>query len=465
MRDLENLVPVVESALEYASRAIEAKGTFLSLVHIAKIRRKDEFDRFDQQQNEQNEQPNQQTQKNSLVELGELKEETWLTLREMGEKLGRYMASFDWFVNETLDSDYNRYRRSERHGSDSESEGESYFGTHDEHVDRGNLCDKINEKLESAHQSLGRCLSQVQVAGAYKKEENESDANEREKATRLARFLCDCYFNRLRGKVVSFLEKTTSASITEINLALVTKQLSQEHAEARVQQTKKVTKDQLERLDDSFRATGSTVRAMEIKTRINELESRLTKSAYGVQSVEELEALVGRVTKAQEALVRIAEGEVRPFLSGLVDQLNRTPEYLRTRRIHKIGHLIPVFQSYMSHVSEFMYSAAEKAMKTLKKAKEAKEAAEAARAEEERSAESSGESESEDRMINENRKKLDTVVSDLGVLSDKLYLASSRSTSVFGSSSSSSSSSSAFGRYVRRAAKHSVRVAPRAWGA
>lgn len=448
--DLDKLVPVVERAFDHANRAMDARVTFMRLLSDLLHRSRAEIERKEGV---------------TLVTLGELKQETDEALPTMIDNLSRYQTMLIHFAMEILGSGL-------RYEFESDSENEFYFGSARPPHDPHELPKKIKEKLEAAMGKLGTCLSSSQVVDAYSGHESDSDAESRDLATRLAQFVCDCYYNRLRGKVVSYLEKEELAT-ANLALNVANGDVDREDQEAQIGKIKEDTKEKLGSIDYQFRIVKSNLRAIEIKNTIQDLASRVDESTKGTRQVREsqesLQSHIDRVTNAHHQLVLIAKSKVRPFLSGLVCQLNHAPDVTRTR---EVNHLITNFQSYMADVGGAMFDQASRLINELK-AEEEKE--EEARREEERKMrrvkehESPEEYESGDRDIRESQNKLHDLLSGLGDLSSSINSRVSRSWTVFGRTSYAHGSpnvfGSAFGRYVHRVARNTPRVPHRAWSA
>jgi hypothetical protein len=315
------------------------------------------------------------------------------------------------------------------------------------------------------------------VAGAYSGYESDSDAKSRDLATRLAQFVCDCYYNRLRDRVVSYLEKGERLETANLALNVANGDVNREDQEARIRKIKEDTKEKLGSIDYQFRIVKSNLRAIEIKNTIQDLASRVDESTKRTRQVREsfesLKSHIERVTNAHHQLVLIAKNKVRPFLSDLVSQLYHAPDVIRTSRSDEVNHLITNFQLYMAGVGSAMLDQASRLIEELKAEEEEKE--EEARREEEKGRrlkepESPKEDESGDRDIHESQNTLHALLRGLGDLSSSI---NSRGTwawrDAFGRTSYAHGSSnvfgSAFGRYVHRVARNAPRVPHRAWSA
>lgn len=436
--DLDKLVPVVERAFDHANRAMDARVTFMRLLSDLLHRSRAEI---------------QKKEGVTLVTLGVLKQETYEALSTMIDNLSRYQTMLIHFVMEILGSVL-------RYEFESDSENEFYFGSARPPHDPHELPKKINEKLYAAAGKLGTCLSSSQVAGAYSRDERDSDAKSRDLATRLAQFVCDCYYNRLRGKVVSYLEKEERFATAILALKVANGDVNREDQEAQIGKIKEDTKEKLRSIDYQFRIVKSNLRAIEIKNTIQDLASRVDESTKGTrqvrESLESLQSHIDRVTNTHHQLVLIAKSKVHPFLSGLVSQLDHAPDGIPNRRSDEVNRLITNFRSYMADVGRYILDQASRLIKELKAEEEREEEA---RREEERHSlkepESPEQDESGDRAIHESQNKLHALLRGLGDLISSISHAHG-SPNVFGS---------AFGRYVHRVARNTPRVPYRAWSA
>jgi hypothetical protein len=455
--DLDKLVPVVELAFDHAISATDARVTFMRLVSDLLHRSRAEIEKKEGV---------------TLDTLSELKQETDEALSTMIDNLSRYQTMLIHFVMEIMGSGL-RYDSEPDSGYES---GQSYFGSARPPHDPHELPKKINEKLDDASRLLGTCLSSSQVVDAYSGYESDSDAESRDLATRLAQFVCDCYYNRLRGKVVSYLEKEERFATAILALNVANGHVNREEQEAQIQKIKEDTKEKLGSIDYQFRIVKSNLRVIEIKNTIQDLVSRVNESIKRTMSVREsLESLpshIERVTNAHHQLVLIAKNKVRPFLSDLVSQLDNAPDGIRTSRSDEVNRLITNFRSYMADVGIYMRDQASRLINKLK-AEEEKEKEEEARIEEERlrlkEPESAEEDESGDRAIRESENKLHVLLRGLEDLISSKHSRVSGSWKVFGRTSHAHGSpsvfGSAFGRYVHRVARNAPRVPHRAWSA
>ena len=416
VRDLENLVPVVESALEYASRAMEACESFYQgrVARLAKSQRG------------ANKENNEDIDQNLQEEVD-----------KMARRLKDYPSICMSFVV-TLIGD-----------------------THDYHTqaDGDKLKREINQKLFKGTRELGEALHYYSVVAAYT---GTDEAIKRDKGTRLARFVCDCY-KRLRNKVASLFEKYVRATMWYALYHL--RRYGGYVEKIDFAELDRVVKERVRTVfrgvDSGFKNIGDNVRAMEMKTRIHDLVARYdTQNSNKAVNADELASRAERAAGAFGALASIAKNEVLPFFGYLVDQPDRPG--------HETQNLINGLKNFILESGERLLNQANAAIADMKRRKE--EEARIAEEEEERAAKARtrdwgdehDDEEQEDRVIRESKKKLDKAMSDLDKISERLNPDSSRYTNVFGSTSSSSSSS-AFGRYVHRAAKSSLRVPPRAW--
>jgi hypothetical protein len=456
--DLDKLVPVVERAFDHANRAMDARVTFMRLLSDLLHRSRAEI---------------QKKEGVTLVTLGALKQETDEALHLLRLSIMRYQTMLIHFVMEILGSGL-------RYEFESDSENEFYFGSARPPHDPRELPKKINEKLYAAAGKLGTCLSSSQVAGAYSRDERDSDAKSRDLATRLAQFVCDCYYNRLRGKVVSYLEKEERFATANLALNVANGDVDREDQEAQIGKIKEDTKEKLRSIDYQFRIVKSNLRAIEIKNTIQDLASRVDESTKRATltrsegSLASLKSRIERVTNAHHKLLGIAKDEVRLFFVDLTSQLDHAPDGMRVNMTSNVLYLKAAFQAYMTDVSERMFKEATKLISELKKAEEEKE--EETRREEERErrsaieTESPEEDESEDRVIRESKKKLDALLHSLDELDARKSTRGKRAWhDAFGRTSYAHGSSnvfgSAFGRYVHRVARNAQRVPHRAWSA
>jgi hypothetical protein len=423
--DLDNLVPVVKSAIRSASLAMDACASFYRglLERLIKSQRgasKETIDDIDRDVPE---------------EFG-----------RMIRRLQDYLSIFMCFIA-TLIGDTPEYHV-QRDGDPTKSE--------------------INEKLFDATRKLGAVLSYNDVILAYTYPDNET---KRENSARLARFVYGCY-RRLRDSVVSLSEKYLRATYLYefyIHCSRAPRQgvhvinYNQEELDPLVKES---VRSEFRKHDLTFKAIWNNVRAMEIKAQMNELAARYDTQT-STKSKETADQLAKRAADALGALNHVAKWNVLPFLDDLVRQIDRITQEERknaTESIYQTIRLIEDLTSFMRESAEKLYLKAHQAAEDAArfKAEEARIAEEEERARAAKSSMEDGSDEHEDAdpsPIRENEKKFIIIMKGVDDLHEritaiKLYLHDT--STVFGS---------AFGRYVHRVAKKSARVPYRAWSA
>ena len=428
--DLDKLVPVVESALRQGSLAMDACASFYQgmLERLIKSQRgasKETIDDIDRDVPEE--------------------------FKRMTRRLQDYPSIFMCFI-ETLFGD-----------------------TPDYHVqmDGDPTKSEINKKLFDATRKLGVILSYNDVISAYTDRENET---KRENSARLARFVYGCY-RRLRDSVVSLFEKYQRA----IHLYATYIHCSREHREGKyvinynlAELDSIVTqgvRSEFRKHDLTFKAIWNNVRAMEIKTQINEPAARYdtTTSTKSKETADQLDSRAKRAADAFGALNHVAEGNVRPFFDDLVRQIDRLTQEDRknaTESIYQTSSLIEDLTSFMRESARKLHRKAQQAaddaarFKAIEEARIAEEEEERSRAAKSSMEDGSDEHEDADQSpLRENEKKFIMIMKGVDDLHSRIMAIKSYShdtSTVFGS---------AFGRYVHRVARNTARVPPRAWSA
>ena len=423
--DLDNLVPVVESAIRSASLAMDACASFYRglLERLIKSQRgasKETIDDIDRDVPEE--------------------------FERMTRRLQDYPSIFMSFIA-TLIGD-----------------------TPDYHVHRDGDPTKreINKRLFDATRKLGAVLSYNDVILAYTDRDNET---KRENSARLARFVYGCY-RRLRDSVVSLFEKYQRA----IHLYATYIHCSRGHREGKYvinynlaeldPLVKESVRSEFRKHDLMFKSIWNNVCAMEIKTQINEPAARYD-TPTSTKSKETADQLAKRAADAFGALTHVAKWNVLPFLDDLVRQIDRLTQEERknaTESIYQTISLIEDLTSFMRESAQKLYRKARQAADDAArfKAEEARIAEEEERARAAKSSMEDGSDEHEDAdpsPLRENEKKLIMIMKGVDDLHDRIKAIKSYlhdTSTVFGS---------AFGRYVHRVARNTPRVPHRAWSA
>jgi hypothetical protein len=277
----------------------------------------------------------------TLVTLGAMNQDTFDDMKPLFNKPKIYIELFMRFAGRIIGSDS---RTSYDYGSGSESDSDSddeekrtihLFGSADPPLHQ-----KIYEKLESAANALGKCLSQSQVVNAYpgRRDDEHKDLDS---ATRLARFVRSCYYNRFRERLVAFLERQSRCDAIQIQIRHMDD--TQEEKEYHLNTIEANKTKMLESIEEHLRAIKRNLRAMEIKSRIHELV-RIADGwdGWGKMSTKDdkasaLESYTGRVNGLCKTFVEFTENEVTRFIGELIEAERRS--VIGTQIIDLIRHL------------------------------------------------------------------------------------------------------------------------------
>ncbi len=334
--DLDNLVPVVERAFDDANLAMDALVNHQILASDFVYLSRAEFEKKEGV---------------TLVTLGAMNQDTFDDMKPLFDKPKIYIELFMRFAGRIIGSDSRTsYDSGSGSESDSDSDDESNFGSADPPLHQ-----RIYEKLESAANALGKCLSHSQVVNAYLGR-SDDEYKDLDSATRLARFVRSCYYNRFRERLVAFLERQSRCDAIQIQITHMDG--TQEEKEYRLNTIEANKTKMLESIEEHLRAIKRNLRAMDIKSRIHELV-RIADGwgGWGKMSTKDdkasaLESYTGRVNGLCKTFVEFTENEVTRFIGELIDTERRG--VIETQIIDLISHLE---QYTKSRGSELMHKA------------------------------------------------------------------------------------------------------------